>query len=99
VSLISFLLISPSSLPSLSTIVIIAEGVPERQARELKFLATAKNVTLIGPATVGGIKPGSFRIANTGGFLDNIIDSRLYRPGSVAYVARSGGLSNEMNNM
>ena len=31
--------------------------------------------------------------------LDNIIDSKLYRPGSVGYVSRSGGLSNELNNM
>ena len=30
---------------------------------------------------VGGIKPGCFRIGNTGGMLDNIIASKLYRPG------------------
>ena len=43
---------------------------------------------LSGPATVGGIKPGCFRIGNTGGMMDNIIRSKLYRPGSVAYVSR-----------
>ncbi|MEN8195268.1 MAG: VCBS domain-containing protein, partial [Pseudomonadota bacterium] len=31
--------------------------------------------------------------------LDNVIASRLYRPGSVAYVSKSGGLSNELNNI
>ena len=31
--------------------------------------------------------------------LDNILASRLYRPGSVAYVSRSGGMSNELNNI
>jgi ATP citrate (pro-S)-lyase len=31
--------------------------------------------------------------------LDNIVMCKLYRPGSVAYVSRSGGLSNELNNM
>ena len=36
---------------------------------------------------------GCFRIGNTGGMLDNIVASRLYRPGSVAYVSRSGGKS------
>jgi ATP citrate (pro-S)-lyase len=56
-------------------------------------------VTIIGPATVGGIKPGCFRIGNTGGRLDNVLASKLYRPGSVAYVSRSGGLSNELNNI
>jgi len=30
-----------------------------------------------------------FRLGNTGGMLDNIVVSRLYRPGSVAYVSRS----------
>ena len=34
--------------------------------------AEAKGVGIIGPATVGGIKPGCFRIGNTGGMLDNI---------------------------
>lgn len=31
--------------------------------------------------------------------LDNVVMSKLYRPGSVAYVSRSGGLSNEINNL
>jgi ATP citrate (pro-S)-lyase len=31
--------------------------------------------------------------------LDNIVMCKLYRPGSVAYVSRSGGLSNELNNL
>eukprot|EP00061_Rhincodon_typus_P002696 g18240.t1 len=48
---------------------------------------------------VGGIKPGCYKIGNTGGMLDNILASKLYRPGSVAYVSRSGGMSNELNNI
>lgn len=51
-------------------------------SRQLIAKAKAKNVVLIGPATVGGIKPGVFRIGNTGGMLDNVIASRLYRPGT-----------------
>ena len=31
--------------------------------------------------------------------MDNIIASKLYRPGSVGYVSKSGGMSNELNNM
>lgn len=62
-------------------------------------MAKERGVTIIGPATVGGIKPGCFRIGNTGGMLDNILSSKLYRPGSVAYVSRSGGMSNELNNI
>jgi ATP citrate (pro-S)-lyase len=83
----------------IKTIAIIAEGVPESQTRAFIKVANEKNVGIIGPATVGGIKPGCFRIGNTGGMLDNIVMSKLYRPGSVAYVSRSGGLSNELNNL
>ena len=81
------------------TISIIAEGVPERRARQLLHIAQKKQVLVIGPATVGGIKPGCFKIGNTGGMMDNIASSKLYRPGSVAYVSKSGGMSNELNNI
>ncbi|KAJ2716610.1 ATP citrate lyase subunit 1 [Coemansia spiralis] len=81
------------------TVAIIAEGVPERHTRKLISLSQKANVMLIGPATVGGIKPGCFKIGNTGGMMDNIASSKLYRPGSVAYVSKSGGMSNELNNI
>ena len=74
--------------PQIKTIAIIAEGIPENMTRHLIKTAHAKNVTVIGPATVGGIKPGCFRIGNTGGMMDNIIRSKLYRAGNVAYVSR-----------
>lgn len=85
--------------PQIRTIAIIAEGIPENMTRKLIQAADAKNVAIIGPATVGGVKPGCFKIGNTGGMLDNILHSKLYRPGSVAYVSRSGGMSNELNNI
>uniref|UniRef100_A0A671R9U7 ATP-citrate synthase n=1 Tax=Sinocyclocheilus anshuiensis TaxID=1608454 RepID=A0A671R9U7_9TELE len=85
--------------PQIHTIAIIAEGIPEALTCKLIKTADEKGVTIIGPATVGGIKPGCFKIGNTGGMLDNILASKLYRPGSVAYVSRSGGMSNELNNI
>ncbi|CAM9520580.1 unnamed protein product [Ectocarpus sp. 13 AM-2016] len=84
---------------TIKTLAIIAEGVPESQTREIIKAADEKKVGLIGPATVGGIKPGCMRIGNTGGMLDNIVMSKLYRPGTVAYVSKSGGMSNELNNI
>ncbi|KAK3108901.1 hypothetical protein FSP39_018217 [Pinctada imbricata] len=85
--------------PQIRAIAIIAEGIPENLTRMLIKKAQEKSVTIIGPATVGGVKPGCFKIGNTGGMLDNILASKLYRPGSVAYVSRSGGMSNELNNI
>jgi len=84
---------------TLRTIAVIAEGVPEKYSRELAHLARKKMKWIIGPATVGGIAAGAFRIGNTAGALDNIIESKLYRPGHVAYVSKSGGLSNELNSI
>ena len=85
--------------PQIKSIAIIAEGVPERRAREILHVARKKGITIIGPATVGGIKPGAFKIGNTGGMMDNIVASKLYRKGSVGYVSKSGGMSNELNNI
>lgn len=67
--------------PQIRTIAIIAEGIPENMTRKLILSANKKGVTIIGPATVGGVKPGCFKIGNTGGMMDNILHSKLYRPG------------------
>lgn len=84
---------------TIRTVAIIAEGVPERHTKELIYIAKQRNKWIIGPATVGGIAAGAFRIGNTAGTIENIIEARLHRPGSVAYVSKSGGLSNELNNI
>ena len=73
--------IEAMQFPQIRTIAIIAEGIPENMTRKLILMADQKGVTIIGPATVGGIKPGCFKVGNTGGMMDNILDSKLYRPG------------------
>lgn len=85
--------------PNIKTLVIIAEGLPERQMRELVALRKKRGKWIIGPATVGGFVPGAFKIGNAGGALSNLIMSKLYRPGSVGFVSKSGGMLNEMANM
>lgn len=84
---------------TLKTVVIIAEGVPERRTRELIAIAKNKNKMIIGPATVGGITAGAFKIGDTAGTVENIIESKLHRPGCVGFVSKSGGMSNEMYNI
>ena len=86
-------------IPQLRTIVIIAEGVPERRMKLITAKAKTLGKIIIGPATVGGIKAGCFKIGNAGGTIENIIDSKLHRPGSVGFVSKSGGLSNEAYNI
>jgi len=84
---------------TIRTITVIAEGVPERHARILSATAKARNKWIIGPATVGGIRAGAFKIGNTAGTMDNIKMAKLYRPGSVGFVSVSGGMSNEAYNV
>ena len=79
--------------------MITAEGIPERLARKMNAYAREKNVTVIGPATVGGMSPGAFKIANVGGTIENIVNSKLHRAGSCGLVTRSGGLFNEVCNI
>ncbi len=81
------------------TIMITAEGIPERLARGMIAYTKEKKVVIIGPATVGGISPGAFKIANVGGTIENIINSKLHRVGSCGLVTRSGGLFNELANI
>ncbi len=81
------------------TIMVTAEGIPERMARKMNRAAKDAGITLIGPATVGAIVPGAFKIANIGGTIENIISSKLHRAGSCGLVTRSGGLFNELSNI
>ncbi len=87
------------SIPTIRTVVVIAEGIPERFARKMNVHAKELGKWIIGPATVGGIMPGAFKIGNAGGALSNLQMSKLYQPGSVGLVSKSGGMLNEMTNI
>lgn len=87
------------ALKQFKTIMVTAEGIPERLSRKMNLLAREAGITLIGPATAGAIAPGAFKIANLGGTITNIIQSKLHRAGSCGLVTRSGGLFNEMANI
>lgn len=86
-------------MDNIKTVVIIAEGVPISDVRRLIASAKAKGKVIIGPATVGGIQAGSFKIGDAAGTIDNCISCKLYRPGCVGFVSKSGGLSNECYNI
>jgi ATP-citrate lyase alpha-subunit len=86
-------------IPQIHSIMVTAEGIPERHARALKLRAGELGKLIIGPSTVGAITPGAFKIANIGGTIENIVASKLHRPGSCGLVTRSGGLFNELANI
>jgi ATP citrate (pro-S)-lyase len=79
-------------------LAVIAEGIPEHLSVKLSKLCIERNVRLIGPSTVGGIIGGQFRIGNTGGSIENILECQLNNNiGSVGFITRSGGLLNELS--
>ncbi len=86
----------------ITTIVVVAEGIPERESRELIALKQqikrdeGRDILLIGPSTVGWLGAGVLRLWYTGWSLDNIIKSKLYRPWSVGLVSKSWGMMNEL---
>eukprot|EP00735_Rhodelphis_limneticus_P014286 TRINITY_DN828_c0_g1::TRINITY_DN828_c0_g1_i1::g.25423::m.25423 TRINITY_DN828_c0_g1::TRINITY_DN828_c0_g1_i1::g.25423 ORF type:complete len:652 (+),score=267.73,sp/Q93VT8/ACLB1_ORYSJ/66.83/0.0,Citrate_synt/PF00285.16/5.8,Citrate_synt/PF00285.16/1.2e-20,Ligase_CoA/PF00549.14/1.5e-12,Succ_CoA_lig/PF13607.1/0.00028,NTPase_P4/PF11602.3/0.0037,NTPase_P4/PF11602.3/3.5e+03 TRINITY_DN828_c0_g1_i1:84-1958(+) len=86
-------------IPTIRTVVIIAEGVPEKDVKMLIRRARELNKIIIGPATVGGLQAGAFKVGDTAGTIDNIIECGLHRAGSVGFVSKSGGMSNELYNV
>lgn len=83
-------------IENIKNIIIIAEWIPESQIRKIIAYNKEKNKNIIGPSTVWAMVNGEFRVGNTGGSLENIISSKLYKKWSVWFVSKSGGMSNEL---
>uniref|UniRef100_A0A1I8FBK8 ATP citrate synthase n=1 Tax=Macrostomum lignano TaxID=282301 RepID=A0A1I8FBK8_9PLAT len=64
-----------------------SRGHPGEFESRLALRAAEKSVTVIGRPLSVASSPAASRSANTGGMMDNILNSKLYRPGSVAYVS------------
>ena len=74
----------------IKTLVIITEGIPQKDA--IEFIARANNkrdVIIVGPNTPGVINP---RIRVKVG----IMPAHVFRPGSIGIISRSGTLSYEI---
>ncbi|HSG05808.1 MAG TPA: ATP citrate lyase, partial [Nitrospiria bacterium] len=75
---------------------MITEGVPEKDTKLLTRMAKEKNKIFNGPSAIGIISAGECRLGVIGGAFDNLVLSKLYRPGSFGVITKSGGLSNEI---
>jgi ATP citrate (pro-S)-lyase len=60
--------------PQLKTIAIIAEGVPERRAREILWEALEKDVLVIGPGKVVLIKLRSVALSLVVSRLETLVE-------------------------
>ena len=75
---------------------MITEGVPEKDSKLLTKAARDRGKLFNGPSAIGIISAGECRLGVIGGAFDNLVLSKLYRPGSFGVVTKSGGLSNEI---
>lgn len=87
-------------LPNLVLGSVFAESVPEKHAIELGEFARLNNVTIIGPASVGIVLPGVFKLGAIGGVnVNQIASSGILNKGGIAVLSASGGMVNEIINI
>lgn len=72
----------------------IGEGIPIKDTAMMLETARSHRATILGPASLGMIKPGIFKIGSIGGD-----DNSSFTPGSVGVVSRSGGMSSELSHL
>ncbi|MFN3639092.1 MAG: citrate/2-methylcitrate synthase [Chloroherpetonaceae bacterium] len=80
----------------ISFVSIIAEGVPEKDAKGLIRLSKEKNKLVNGPSAIGVMSAGECRLGVIGGEYRNLKLCKLHRPGSFGVLTKSGGLTNEL---
>lgn len=79
---------------------IFAEDIPEAEAIRLFDTYSAEGKTIIGPAGVGLIVPGSLKLGVVGGVdWRQLKANHLEQSGSVAVLSASGGMINELITM
>lgn len=74
--------------------VIMSERVPRLDTCRLLAKAREVGSTVIGPNTLGLIRPGIVKLGTIGGRVDNV--QRSFMPGHVAILSRSGGMTTEI---
>jgi succinyl-CoA synthetase alpha subunit len=75
--------------------LVMTERVPRLDTCKLLVIAERAGCTVIGPNTLGLIRPGIAKLGTIGGRLDNVRQS--FRLGRVAVLSRSGGMTTEIS--
>ena len=78
---------------NIQLINIMAERVPLKDVAYFLAAAREKNITIVGPSSLGMIAPGIGRIGVVGGTLVE----EIFKPGSIGIISRSGGMTNELS--
>jgi succinyl-CoA synthetase alpha subunit len=75
-------------------IVTVADGIPLHEALQIRYAAQSCGATVIGGNTSGAISPGKAMM----GMFPYWIE-RVYKPGRIGVMTRSGSLTNEVTAM
>ncbi len=73
----------------------IVERIPIKDTAYCIAAAKEKNISIIGPSSLGYITPGVGRIGVVGG--PKIQADQIFTPGPVGIISRSGGMTNELS--
>jgi succinyl-CoA synthetase alpha subunit len=74
--------------------LIMTERVPRLDTSRVLASARRAGCTVIGPNTLGLIRPGVAKLGTIGGRVDNV--RRSFTPGRTAVLSRSGGMTTEI---
>lgn len=74
------------------TVLILEDGVPHHDTCEILARAAARGVRVIGPSAQGMVSPGKAKVGGSGGSWPE----RIFRPGPVGVISRSGGMGIEL---
>ncbi len=81
---------------NIKVVSMITEGVAEKDSKILSREAKKLGKVFNGPSSIGIFSAGKCRLGVVGGSYDNLILSKLNRPGSFGVITKSGGLLNEI---
>ena len=73
---------------------IIGEGIPVNDAAKILALTEDRQVTVVGPASLGVVIPGEFKLGQLMG-----VENTSVMPGNGGVISRSGGMSSELSNI
>ncbi len=79
-------------LAGIPLINILAEHVPTQDSAFIIALAKYKGVRVVGPSSVGIISPGKAKVGSIG----SSTIARLFQPGPVGLISKSGGMTAEI---
>lgn len=86
-----------AGLPNLKIAAIFAEQTPEAHTLEILEMSKKKNLLIVGPASVGVLLPGKFKLGAIGGTQHAQLSAAgIIDAGDSAVVSTSGGIVNEL---